>query len=52
VEIIDRNQGVQYTREKAQGYVERAKGHLHLFPNSKEKEALNALADYVLERRL
>ena len=52
VEIIDRNQGVQYTKEKAQGYVERAKSHLHLFSNSKEKEALNALADYVLERRL
>jgi octaprenyl-diphosphate synthase len=52
VEIIDRNQGVQYTWEKAQGYVERAKGHLHLFPNSKEKEALSTLANYVLERRL
>jgi octaprenyl-diphosphate synthase len=52
VEIIEWNQGVQYTWEKAQGYVERAKGHLHLFPNSKEKEALHTLANYVLERRL
>ena len=32
-------------------YVERAKDYLHLFPDSKEKEALYALADYVLERK-
>ena len=52
VEIIERYHGVQYTWEKAKVYVEKAKGHLHLFPNSKEKEALYILADYVLERRL
>lgn len=52
VEIIERHHGIQYTREKANEYVERAKDHLRLFPNSKEKEALYALADYVLERRL
>lgn len=52
VEIIKRYRGIQYTWEKARGYVERAKDHLHLFPNSKEKESLYALADYVLERRL
>jgi octaprenyl-diphosphate synthase len=52
VEIIERCNGTHYTWEKAKGYVERAKGHLHLFPDSKEKEALYALANYVLERRL
>jgi len=52
VEIIKRYQGIQYTLEKAKGYVERAKGYLHLFPDSKEKEALYALADYVMERML
>jgi octaprenyl-diphosphate synthase len=52
VEIIKRYRGIQYTWEKARGYVERAKDHLYLFPNSKEKEALYSLADYVLERRL
>jgi octaprenyl-diphosphate synthase len=52
VEIIERYRGVHYTWEKAKGYIERAKEHLHLFPNSKEKEALYILADYVLERRL
>jgi octaprenyl-diphosphate synthase len=51
-EIIERHRGVQYTREKAREYVERAKGCLHLFPNSREKEALRILADYVLERKL
>jgi octaprenyl-diphosphate synthase len=50
--IIDRHRGVLYTWEKAKEHVERAKGHLHLFPISKEKEALYTLADYVLERRL
>jgi octaprenyl-diphosphate synthase len=51
-EIINRRQGVHYTWEKAREHVERAKDHLHLFPNSKEKEALTTLAHYVLERRL
>ena len=52
VEIIESYQGLCYTLEKAKGYIERGKRHLHLFPSSKEKEALYALADYVLERRL
>jgi octaprenyl-diphosphate synthase len=52
MEIIDRYRGVRYTWERAKGYVERAKRHLHLFQNSKEKDALYVLADYVLERRL
>jgi octaprenyl-diphosphate synthase len=52
VEIIERYDGIQYTWEKAKGYVERAKDCLRLFPDSKEKGALCALADYVLERRL
>lgn len=52
VEIIERHRGLNYAFEEARGYVEKAKGHLHLFPDSKEKEALFALSDYVLERRL
>jgi octaprenyl-diphosphate synthase len=52
VEIIERYQGIPYTWEKAKGYIERAKNYLHLFPDSKEKEALHTLANYVLERRL
>jgi geranylgeranyl pyrophosphate synthase len=52
VEIIERYHGIQYTWEKARGYIEKAKGYLLPFPNLKEKEALYALANYVLERRL
>jgi octaprenyl-diphosphate synthase len=52
VEIIKRYGGIQYTWEKAKGYVERAKKYLTAFPDSKEKEALCMLANYVLERRL
>lgn len=52
VEIIQKYHGTQYTWEKAKGYIHRAKSHLHLFPPSKERKALEVLADYVLERRL
>jgi octaprenyl-diphosphate synthase len=52
VEVIERVDGIQYTWEKAKGYIARAKRHLHLFPISKEREALYTLADYVIERRL
>lgn len=52
VEIIGRYNGIHYTLDKAKEYVDRAKRHLHLFPDSKEKEAFSLLADYVLERRL
>ena len=52
VDVIERYHGIQYTWEKAKEYIERAKDCLRPFPNSKEKEALYALADYVLERRL
>jgi len=52
VEIIERHQGIQYTWEKAKQYVEEAKDYLRLFPDSKEREVLYALADYVVERKL
>ena len=52
VQIIERYHGIHYAWEKASAYVERAKDCLLLFPGSKEKDALCALADYVLERRL
>ncbi len=50
--IIDKYRGVDYTWEKAKGYVARAKQHLRPLPDSKEKEALLLLSDFVLERRL
>ena len=50
--IIEKYQGAQYTLEKAKGYIEKAKDRLRLFPESKEKEILYGMADYVLERKL
>ncbi len=52
VKIIEQYHGIHYVWEKARTYVERAKDRLRLFPGSREKEALCAMADYVLERRL
>jgi octaprenyl-diphosphate synthase len=52
LEIINRYQGVQYTWARAKEYVDRAKEYLRLFPQSREREGLEALADYVLKRRL
>jgi len=52
VEIIKKYGGIAYTWEKAKEHIEKAKGHLHPFPPSREKRALFALADYVLERKL
>jgi octaprenyl-diphosphate synthase len=52
VQIIDRHQGIRYTIEKAMAYVESAKRRLDIFPDSPEKAALVALADFVVQRRL
>jgi octaprenyl-diphosphate synthase len=52
VTIIERYQGIRYAQKRAKEYVERAKRHLDLFPDSKEREALGAMADYILDRRL
>lgn len=52
VEIIEKYGGIHQTWQKAKQYIEEAKRYLQIFPNSKEKEALLRLADYVLERRL
>ncbi|NWF94136.1 MAG: polyprenyl synthetase family protein [Syntrophaceae bacterium] len=52
VKIIEKYDGIDYTRKRATGYVESAKRRLDPFPDSREKEALCAMADYVLERRL
>ncbi len=52
VSIIERYEGIQYTQKRAKEYIEKAKRHLDLFPKEKEREALYAMADYILERRL
>jgi octaprenyl-diphosphate synthase len=52
VKMIERYHGIHDTWKRAEAYVERAKDHLRLFPNSRERKALYALADYILKRRL
>lgn len=49
--MIDKYRGVEYTWDKARDHIRRAKEHLRLLPDSREKEALYTLADYVVERR-
>ncbi len=51
VGLIDKYRGVDYTWDKAKGHVQKAKEHLRLLPDSREKEALYDLSNYVLERR-
>ncbi|MGQ9636590.1 MAG: polyprenyl synthetase family protein [Thermodesulfobacteriota bacterium] len=52
VKIIEKYKGMDYTYQRARQYIERAKGHLSIFPTSLEKEALYLLSDYILERKL
>ena len=51
IDLIDRYQGIEYTRKRAADMVARAKSHLEIFPGSPEREALFGVADYVLSRR-
>jgi geranylgeranyl pyrophosphate synthase len=50
VDLINRYGGIEYTLEKASGYVAKAKGDLDFFHPSREKTALLAMANYVVER--
>ncbi len=52
VHIMEQYEGIQYTRRRAQEYIEKAKKHLDVFPDDRERKALCAMADYILERRL
>ena len=50
VDLINSYGGIEYTLEKARGYVDKAKGYLDCFRPSREKTALLAMANYVVER--
>ena len=49
--LIQRYQGIEYTRQRAGDMVVRAKSRLAPFGPGQEKDALNTVADYVLSRR-
>ncbi len=51
ISLIDRYDGIEYTRSRARELVERAKTHLAIFPDGPEKTALFELADYSVSRR-
>jgi octaprenyl-diphosphate synthase len=48
--LISHYQGIEYTRQRASELVERAKSCLTVFAPSPAKEALNELADFVVQR--
>jgi octaprenyl-diphosphate synthase len=50
--LIDRYDGISYALKKAKTYIQEAKAFLQPFNNSEAKEALEAIADYLLERKL
>lgn len=51
VALIERYDGIGYTRQRAQQMVEKAKGHLRAaFPEGEVRRALEILADYVVSR--
>ncbi|OHB24676.1 MAG: octaprenyl diphosphate synthase [Desulfuromonadaceae bacterium GWC2_58_13] len=51
VSLIDRYDGIGYTRQRARELVEKAKVHLAGFADGPEKAALFELADYAVNRR-
>jgi len=51
IDLINRRDGIGYTRDRARALVERAKSHMAGFDPSPVKDALFELADYVIERR-
>ena len=48
--FIEEQGGLEYTKQQAHRYVEKAKANLNPFPDTPEKRALSKLADYVIER--
>ncbi|PLY00611.1 MAG: octaprenyl diphosphate synthase [Desulfuromonas sp.] len=51
LELIQRYDGIGYTRQRAESMIASAKSKLHLFPSSIERDALETVADYVVSRR-
>ncbi len=51
IEFVRRNDGIDYSFETAQNYSRKAKELLNIFPNSQSKLALEALVDFVIDRK-
>jgi octaprenyl-diphosphate synthase len=50
--LIDRYKGIEYSLEKAGSLVEEGKAFLNIFEDSTPREALSAIADYVIKREV
>ncbi len=50
VDLINRYDGIEYTRARATALVERAKGYLQVFEPCEALDALETVADYVVSR--
>ena len=48
--LVKQYGGIEYTVKRAKDYIESAKGHLAAFPDSKVRQAMFNLADYVISR--
>ncbi len=48
--LLAEHRSIEYAYERAVEFGEAAKRHLRMFPPSHERDALTALADYVLSR--
>ena len=51
IALIRRYRGIEYTRDLAAEYIEKAKEFLHIFAPTIYRSALLTVADYVIERR-
>lgn len=50
--LIDKHDGISYALKKAKTYIHEAKTLLQPFKDSEAKEALETIADYIVERKL
>ena len=51
IDFVRRNDGINYALDKAHFYSEKAKQTLKIFPDSQSKIALEALVDFVIDRK-
>lgn len=50
IELINKYHGIEYTISRAEGYIREAKKNLEVFKDSKHRQALLTLCDFVLKR--
>lgn len=50
-QIIERNQGFEYTQQVMKNYIQQAKNILSMMPKNDANHSLNMLIDYIIERQ-